>query len=146
MDAPVLRLEKVIVISSKTSQKRCATGFKPGHVPANIVQTGAISIRYMKRENRYYKKIKLNSGKWEYLHRFIYEQVYGKIKPGYVIRFKDGDTLNCLLSNLEMVSRSENMRRNRNAKKQAESLKATWRREKLRANYGLSQITKLRLA
>jgi len=62
-----------------------------------------------------------------------------------VIRFKDGNTLNCDINNLECISRVENMNRNRNYEKHSKTMREKWQREKLRAKYGLSQLTKLRV-
>jgi len=44
--------------------------------------------------------------------RVIYEETYGKIPKGYVIWHKDGNKDNDDISNLEAISRAENMRRN----------------------------------
>jgi hypothetical protein len=46
---------------------------------------------------------------WRRGHRLIYETFVGKIKSGYEIDHKDGDKHNNKLSNLRMVTRSENM-------------------------------------
>lgn len=46
------------------------------------------------------------------LQRHIWEQTNGPIPPGHNIIFKDRNTLNCNLDNLELVSNSELMTRN----------------------------------
>ncbi len=44
--------------------------------------------------------------------RVVYEEHYGSIPEGYVIRHIDGDKNNDHYSNLEAVSRAENLKRN----------------------------------
>ena len=46
---------------------------------------------------------------WRRGHRLIYETFVGKIKNGYEIDHIDGDKHNNNLTNLRMVTRSENM-------------------------------------
>ena len=121
------------------------TQFKPGHLPHNTKHDGAISIRYYKRDNRPYKYIRTANARWEPLHRYMWKLHNGEIPKGYVIRFKDGNTLNCDINNLECISRVENMNRNRNYEKHSKTMREKWQREKLRAKYGLSQLTKLRV-
>lgn len=41
------------------------------------------------------------------LHHAIWEEVHGPIPSGHVLRFKDGNSANCALDNLELLSRSE---------------------------------------
>ena len=88
-----------------------------------------------------YRVIKLN-GKWCYYHRYIWEQHYGAIPKGYIVRFINGNTMDDALENLECISRADNIRRNHNRKKASCTLTTTWKREKVRANLGLTPITK----
>jgi len=44
-------------------------------------------------------------------HRWVWEQAHGEIPEGYNIAFRDGDTRNCSLDNLELVSREDHARR-----------------------------------
>ena len=44
--------------------------------------------------------------------RKIYEDVYGKIPDGYVVIHKDGNRYNDHYTNLEAISRKENLNRN----------------------------------
>jgi hypothetical protein len=50
---------------------------------------------------------------WEFVHKLIWEQVHGPLPDWRVARlwWKDGDHRNCSLSNLELVSAEEHMRR-----------------------------------
>ena len=82
--------------------------FKKGHLPRNAKHNGAITIRNDKRSVPQ-KFIRISPGKWLYLSRYNYEKFIGPIPKGHVIRFRDGDTMNCEPSNLECVSKRLNM-------------------------------------
>lgn len=45
------------------------------------------------------------------VHRMNWEKENGPIPPGHVIRFKDGNTMNCAIENLECISRKEQAHR-----------------------------------
>lgn len=47
--------------------------------------------------------IKLPNNKWQYKHRIIYEQHYGKILKGYFVTFLDGNNKNFDINNLKLV-------------------------------------------
>jgi hypothetical protein len=121
------------------------TQFKIGNLPHNTLYDGAISIRFYKKDNKYYKYIRVQKGKWQLLQRFIWEQKYGEIPKGFILRFKDGDTMNCEINNLEMIRRRENMKRNRNSQKAGERMAELWHQEKFRTKYGFERQTKLKI-
>jgi len=92
--------------------------FKSGHVPKNKKPVGHERIcskdgyvlinvaeenPYTGADNRYRPK-----------HYIIWEEAYGPVPEGQILRFIDGDKLNCELSNLECVSRTVNLRMNKN--------------------------------
>ena len=116
------------------------TQFKKHHVPANLKPEGYISIRYHKRDGHTYKYIKTKS-EMVLLHRYNYMQVYGYIPKGHVVTFIDGNSMNCDVSNLKLISRADNARRNINRKKAALRMKEIWRVEKLRHTYGMKAVT-----
>lgn len=94
-----------------------ATEFKKGQKPKNIKSIGSVSVRTKimpDGKEQKYLFVKVSENKWVLLHRLLWEQNYGKIPDGFVVRFKDGDSMNCVLENLELISRKEN--RNRNCK------------------------------
>lgn len=99
--------------------------FKKGHKPKNTKHDGAISIR-QKKGDPPYKFIRLAESKWVLLHRHLWEQANGPIPKGHVLRFINGNTMDCELSNLMLVPMSENMRLNANYYKTSESMKAHW--------------------
>ena len=50
--------------------------------------------------------------RWRAVHLLVWEAAHGPLPKGHAIRFKDGDKTNIQLSNLELLSRADNMRRN----------------------------------
>lgn len=87
--------------------------FKKGNVPLNTLYDGAIRTRTPKKIGKLpYKWIRISKGNWKMLHVYLWEKRYGKPPEGHIIVFKDGDTLNCVLENLELITRQEGMMRN----------------------------------
>lgn len=86
------------------------TWFTKGHLPANTLFDGAVSKR---KDNRgvFNYHIRISKGKWEYLSRFLWRQNYGEIPKGMIITYIDGDPMNCVIDNLEMITRQENLQR-----------------------------------
>jgi hypothetical protein len=93
-------------MSKEVYRKVSETMFKKGITPLNTKPEG-----YEVLDIDGYVKIKAD-GKMKYKHRFVWEQHNEKLKNGDVVRFKDGNKLNCSIENLELVSRSENMIKN----------------------------------
>lgn len=81
--------------------------FKKGNSPHTEKHDGAISWRMDNCNNRYYAYIRLSKSKWELYHRYLWEQANGPIPQDHLVRFKDNDTTNLQLDNLEIVSRTE---------------------------------------
>jgi len=52
--------------------------------------------------------------RYKYKQHIVWEKYFGAIPTGYVIRFKDGDKLNCHRDNLICISKSVNLRMNQN--------------------------------
>ena len=82
------------------------TQFKKGQMPHNWKPEGSERI-----DKDGYLMIKVN-GKFIPKHRYIYEQHYGKIPKGLIIVFKDKNTKNLDINNLEAIDREEHQRRN----------------------------------
>lgn len=82
------------------------TRFKKGQLPHNTKFDGCIRVQPDK-SGRSYKYIRLSLGNWIPLHRHIWSLVHGD--PGEnIIRFKDGNTMNCDIDNLMLISRGQN--------------------------------------
>lgn len=83
----------------------------------NAKPIGTISTRLDKRSGKTYQFIKTKDGKWIPLARYVWIRHNGNIPPKYYIRFIDGDTLNCKIDNLMMITYKEHAQMNRNPKK-----------------------------
>lgn len=105
--------KQIEYMSSEAINKSSKTWFKKGNLPHNTKsKNGIISVR---KDNRGvpYKHIRMQVGKWIHYHRYKWEKVNGKIPTGMMVTFKDGDTLNCDINNLELISKAENAVRNK---------------------------------
>lgn len=102
-------------LSPERIAKSASTQFKKGSVPHNTLEDGVITIR--RTSGREYKWIRLSQANWMFYHRYLWEKQHGKIPKGYVVTFKDGDRMNCVLDNLEMIPLSVLIRRNHNIEK-----------------------------
>ncbi len=100
-------------MSPETYAKLSANMFKKGIVPHNTKYDGCITVRVDTKAQIPYQYIRLSKGKWEQYHRVVWEQAHGTIPAGFIIRFKDGDTMNASLDNLELVCRSQHAVDNR---------------------------------
>jgi hypothetical protein len=119
------------------------TEFKKGNEPHNTKYDGCISIRTHKRDNKKYKYIRISKGNWQLLNRYVWEQNNGPIPKGMIIRHIDGDTMNCQISNLKIISKAENLSLNYDREKMTEGIKEAWRRDRIRHKYGMPLRTKL---
>ena len=91
------------------------TFFKPGHLPHNTKKNGVISLRKQTMRNgqiTFYQWVRISKAKWKMLHVLNWEKKYGKVPAGYIVVFKDKNTMNANLKNLELIALAENMRRN----------------------------------
>lgn len=98
-------------MSSELREKCKHTFFKKGHLPGNTKKDGEITIRKNKLGTPYYH-IRLSLGKWEYLHRVLWEKENGDIPKEFNVVFIDGNTMNCKIENLKLISNSELMNEN----------------------------------
>lgn len=53
-----------------------------------------------------------NVGVWPLYNRYLWEKHHGPIPPTHIVIFKDGDRSNCVIENLELLSKADNARRN----------------------------------
>jgi hypothetical protein len=83
--------------------KKNSGSFKKGNVPHNHKPVGSERINVDG-----YIEIKVAEPKrWEYKHRIIYQNNFGDLEVGDVVRFKDDNKLNLDPSNLIKISRAE---------------------------------------
>lgn len=99
-------------LSQETVRKLRKHQFKKGQKPCNTKYNGHISKRYHKGSGTTYYFIRVKKGKYVHLHRHVWEKANGPIPEGMIVVFRDGDSENVCLENLEMISMEENMLRN----------------------------------
>ena len=104
--------KQIEFMSKEAIEKTKATRFKKGNIPHNTKgANGVISIR-QDSSGRFYKHIRLEKGIWELYHRVLWEKHNGSIPKDMIVAFKDQDSLNVTIENLELISKEENMYRN----------------------------------
>lgn len=93
-----------------------ATRFQKGGLPPTTLHDGAVTIRTDKyrdgKTQRQYKWIRIDKAKWVMYHVHIWTKKHGPVPLGKIVIFKDGNSMNCKLSNLKLISLEDNMRRN----------------------------------
>lgn len=112
-EAPMNKGKKMEEYMSPEAIKRTQkTRFKKGNKPDNTKPIGSLSIIKETKSEKGYVYLKLADSNWMLYHRWLWEKHYGPIKKGSVIYFKDGNSLNCVLENLGLKSRKENLNDN----------------------------------
>lgn len=96
-------------MSPELYAKVSRTFFKKGNIPHNTNEDGQEVVR--NHHGVLYHFVKVN-GRMQTKNRVVWELHHGKIPSGYNIIFKDGNTLNCDISNLECVTNAALMQRN----------------------------------
>ena len=122
----------------KNSTGKSANRFKKGNIPVNARDDGDERIC---ADGYAYRKV---GKKWLLKHVLLYEAEHGKVEKGEVVIFKDGNTLNFDLSNLEKLTRKELLKANGHQySKQPENIKpAILALSKLEAAGGFRVILK----
>lgn len=100
------------------------TFFKKGGLPPNTLHDGCIRIRNLKsgKIKKPFKFIRVSKGKWEMLQVHNWIKTNGPVPDDMMVTFKNGDTLNCEVDNLELITKEESMRRTRNSDEYIASL------------------------
>ena len=103
-------------MSEEGRRNSAKTQFKPGvenTASPTYRQPGFEILRSPDKLGRRYWWIKPHDGRRMMpKHRYIWEQAHGPIPKGMNIQFKDGDTTNCVLDNLSLISRAKQVRKN----------------------------------
>ncbi len=103
-------------MSSEGIKNSSRTRWTKEHRPHNEKKDGDISVRRMRSVDSGrsipYKFIRISKNKWEFLHRHLWQKHVGPIPNGYNVIFKDGDTMNCTIENLDCISNADLARRN----------------------------------
>lgn len=114
------------------------TRFKKGNIPATAFRQVGDVFEIPDATGKVYKFIKLEHHKQYPFGRYVYEQHNGiKLTKNDVIRYADGNPLNCHIENLHRLTRSESLRLNHNRQKASESLKKTWAVVKTFEDFGI---------
>lgn len=95
-------------MSNEAQERSRATTYKKGNEPYNTKWDGAERLT-----KDGYIEVRVSKGKWELKHRVEWEKVNGKVPAAHCLWFKDRNTCNCDLSNLELIHRRENRLRNK---------------------------------
>lgn len=117
-DTPVNKGKKQTeYMTPEQIQRTVATRFKKGNEPHNTTTDGQISIRKDTLRDgtvKHYKWIRIGKAEWKMLHVKVWEDEHGTVPDGHIIIiiFKDKNTMNITLDNLECISMAENMQRN----------------------------------
>ena len=94
--------------AAEIKRRIAPTQFKKGEAPMNELPVGSIVVNSQGYKLR---KRQMNGTlweRWEFLHRAVWVENYGPIPDGMMVIFRDNDRLNCDISNLTLVSKSEN--------------------------------------
>lgn len=98
-------------MSAAAIEKTKATRFQKGITPHNTKNNGDIVIRHKNTDRPYYF-IRISVNNWQLLHIHLWQTANGKVPENGIVRFKDGNSMNCVLENLELIDTTEHMKRN----------------------------------
>jgi hypothetical protein len=84
--------------------------FKAGEPPLNTLADHEITVRTQYSTGVKTKFIRLSLNKWLPLHQYNWSQAGNDVPEGYVLRFIDGDRMNCDVSNLRLIQRGPHSR------------------------------------
>lgn len=105
-----LNLKRTAKQQSKIKSRNTKNGmFSVNHGKrweGKVAKPGEIRV-WMNQDRRLYKYIKTENGFFPYAP-ILFAQHYGAIPKGNVIRFIDGNSLNCTIENLKMITKKEN--------------------------------------
>lgn len=103
--------KQVDYMTTSAIEKTKATRFKKGQLPHNTKADLEITTRLDNRGIPY-RFIRINLATWIPFHRYTWEQSNGKIPSKMKLIFKDGNTMNCSIENLELLTPGDLMKRN----------------------------------
>jgi hypothetical protein len=94
-------------LSESIRDKVSKTFFPKGNKPWNTKEVGHERIT-----KDGYLMVKLRDRQYVLKHKWMWESEHGRVPAGYALKFIDGNPLNCVLGNLRLISRAENMANN----------------------------------
>lgn len=104
--------KQVEYMSNEGIEKSAKMRFKKGNLPHNAKSVGDEVTRTYKGGKQYLMLKVAGKRNLVYKHTHIWESKIGKVPPGFNVIFKDGNTLNCNIENLECISNAELLQRN----------------------------------
>lgn len=118
--------------------KSVETRFKKGHTSPNVRPIGEVFIR-TDGDGHPYKYIKTKTCRQYSYPRYVWEKEHReKLTKSDVIRYKDGNSLNCDPSNLIKITRAENVKLNTNRDKAAKEMRNVWAVVRTFEDFGLT--------
>lgn len=99
-------------LTKEQIEKTKLSQFKKGQKSHNALPLWTETIRIDSKKMQYFYIKVPNRKSMVQKHRWLWEQKHGKIKKGYNVVFKNGNTLDCQIENLECISDEELMSRN----------------------------------
>ena len=85
--------------------------FKPGNHPIQCAPTGAERITFFGHVEVKVQETGPRKEAWRKKSHLLWESAHGPIPPGHVVIFKNGNTKDVRIENLELVTRAEMCRR-----------------------------------
>ena len=98
-------------MSPELYEKCKVSMWKQGHRPHNWKPDGTILER-IDKTGRVYKYYKVKDSHWILYHHKVWNDHHGPIPSKHIVSFKDGNSMNCNISNLELITMAENAIRN----------------------------------
>lgn len=89
-------------MSAEAQEKCMRTTFRDGHIPHNAYAAGTEIVR----NGRVYVKVP-GRRRLVLKQHYVWQQHHGEIPQNHVVKFKDGDFMNCDISNLYIMSRAD---------------------------------------
>lgn len=86
--------------------------FKPGHCPTNWMPIGSERVTKGGILERKVTDTGCTRRDYRSVHSLVWEEHHGPIPAGHIVIFADGDRRHFAPSNLVLITRAENMRRN----------------------------------
>jgi len=84
------------------------TQFQPGHRPHNSVPVGSERVT---KDGIHQRKVS-EPNNWRSIHALLWEKHQGPVSKGCIVVFKNGNSSDIRIENLEMITRGENLVRN----------------------------------
>lgn len=101
-------------MSPEAIERTKATRFQKGHTPHNGgTPVGAITMRRDSGGRCYYWVKVAQPNRWRMKHVVEWERACGKVPEGYMVTFANGDSTDCRIENLLLVTRAQHAIKNR---------------------------------